>query len=141
MLNFCQWGLHQYSFPAKKIEGSQSYSAKVLQGDGSSSVSCQWTYTAHKKPVFAVTYLEASGLVASCDAAIHLWDPYMTGEVAFHFLNKAVVGKHCTTCFFVPKSFVKMRKSTQAFSRLFSRSYKIVVSKELVEKKYTISST
>ncbi|CAG0896539.1 unnamed protein product, partial [Cyprideis torosa] len=50
------------------------------QGDGSSSVSCQWTYAAHKKPVFAATYLSSSRLVASCDSSIHLWDPYLTGE-------------------------------------------------------------
>ncbi|XP_050717169.1 WD repeat-containing protein 81-like isoform X6 [Eriocheir sinensis] len=47
------------------------------QGDGSSHVSPQWTYTGHKKSVFGVTLCESMRCVASCDSTVHVWDPFI----------------------------------------------------------------
>ncbi|XP_065172882.1 WD repeat-containing protein 81 isoform X2 [Atheta coriaria] len=52
------------------------------QGDGTSSSTCQSTYPAHKKGVFAITFLEGLRLVASCDGVVHLWDPFMCAGIA-----------------------------------------------------------
>ena len=41
-------------------------------GDGSAKSGCQWTYTAHKKSVFAVTFLESVRVAASCDSTVHV---------------------------------------------------------------------
>ncbi|GIY32237.1 WD repeat-containing protein 81 [Caerostris extrusa] len=46
-------------------------------GDGSSHVPCQWTYTQHRKSVFAVSFLKSLRLVGSCDSTVHIWDPFM----------------------------------------------------------------
>nr|XP_006817040.1 PREDICTED: WD repeat-containing protein 81-like [Saccoglossus kowalevskii] len=54
------------------------------RGDGSSRMSCQWTYNSHKKSVFNVTFLESMRLCASCDSNVHIWDPF-TGSRVFQF--------------------------------------------------------
>ncbi|KAF8785971.1 WD repeat-containing protein 81-like [Argiope bruennichi] len=46
-------------------------------GDGSSHIPCQWTYTQHRKSVFAVSFLKSLRLVGSCDSTVHIWDPFM----------------------------------------------------------------
>ncbi|GFY55894.1 WD repeat-containing protein 81 [Trichonephila inaurata madagascariensis] len=46
-------------------------------GDGSSHIPCQWTYTQHRKSVFAVSFLNSLRLVGSCDSTVHIWDPFM----------------------------------------------------------------
>ncbi|KFM78641.1 WD repeat-containing protein 81, partial [Stegodyphus mimosarum] len=46
-------------------------------GDGSSLVPCQWTYTQHRKSVFAVSFLDSLRLVGSCDSTVHIWDPFL----------------------------------------------------------------
>lgn len=41
-------------------------------GDGSTQVPCQWTYTQHRKSVFAVSFLDSLRLVGSCDSTVHV---------------------------------------------------------------------
>jgi WD repeat-containing protein 81 len=53
------------------------------QGDGNSAVGCQWTYSQHKKSIFAVSFMECAGLAISADsAAIHVWDPFVGSPVS-----------------------------------------------------------
>lgn len=51
------------------------------QGDGTGVSNCQWTYTAHKKSVLTITFVESLRLVASCDSVVHIWDPFMGANV------------------------------------------------------------
>lgn len=51
------------------------------QGDGSSHVSPQWTYTGHKKSVFGVTLCESMRYAASCDSTVHVWDPFICATI------------------------------------------------------------
>lgn len=51
------------------------------QGDGSSSLPARFVYTHHRKPLLGVSFIEASRLAASCDGAVHLWDPFVGTSV------------------------------------------------------------
>ncbi|XP_064623672.1 WD repeat-containing protein 81-like [Lineus longissimus] len=57
-------------------------------GDGSMKSGCQWTYTAHKKSVFAVTFLESIRVAATCDSTVHLWDPFVGMGIKVFETNK-----------------------------------------------------
>ncbi|KAF2347870.1 Anaphase-promoting complex subunit 4 WD40 domain, partial [Trinorchestia longiramus] len=51
------------------------------EGDGSAQCSPQFTYTRHKKSVFGITFCERHRLAASCDSAVHIWDPFVGAMV------------------------------------------------------------
>jgi len=51
------------------------------QGDGSASVASRFVYPHHRKPLLAVSFVEGSRLAASCDGAVHLWDPFVGTSV------------------------------------------------------------
>ena len=47
------------------------------QGDGTSAVAPQWTYSLHKKAINNVLFLDGLRLAVSCDTAVHVWDPFV----------------------------------------------------------------
>lgn len=51
------------------------------QGDGSGSVSSSYVYQQHRKPLLGVCFVDAARLAASCDGAVHLWDPFVGTSV------------------------------------------------------------
>lgn len=67
------------------MSGSRDKTVKLWsmrsQGDGLNTCYCQWTYNAHKKSILSITFLESMRLVASCDSAVHIWDPFLGANV------------------------------------------------------------
>ncbi|OQR77919.1 hypothetical protein BIW11_06751, partial [Tropilaelaps mercedesae] len=54
-----------------------------LRNSGGDAVGCnaQWTYTLHRKSVFAVHFLDSHRVVGSCDGSVHIWDPFLGSSV------------------------------------------------------------
>ncbi|XP_046448529.1 WD repeat-containing protein 81-like isoform X2 [Daphnia pulex] len=51
------------------------------QGDGNNSVSASYVYQQHRKPLLGVSFIDTARLAASCDGAVHLWDPFVGTSV------------------------------------------------------------
>ncbi|CAH0384398.1 unnamed protein product [Bemisia tabaci] len=47
------------------------------EGDGNHVSNCQWTYTSHKKSVMSLVFVDKHRVIASTDATVHLWDPFL----------------------------------------------------------------
>ncbi|KZS10887.1 Uncharacterized protein APZ42_024536 [Daphnia magna] len=51
------------------------------QGDGNNCVSASYVYQQHRKPLLGVCFIDTARLAASCDGAVHLWDPFVGTSV------------------------------------------------------------
>ena len=65
--------------------GSKDRTVKIWslrsQGDGTSTIGPQWTYSSHKKSIATVSFLESIRLAVSCDTTVHIWDPFVGSAV------------------------------------------------------------
>ena len=62
-------------------------------GDGTAVGAAQSVYSGHRKSVFSVSYLATSGLAASCDGVVQLWDPFINNLV--HEVEAGRTGSFC----------------------------------------------
>lgn len=51
------------------------------QGDGNSCITASYVYQQHRKPLLGVSFIDTARLAASCDGAVHLWDPFVGTSV------------------------------------------------------------
>ncbi|XP_067941415.1 WD repeat-containing protein 81-like [Watersipora subatra] len=76
--------LHALENENSFISGGKDKTVRLwsLRNTGAGDTRCtsQFTYVEHKRPVFSAAYLDSVKLIASCDGAIHVWDP-VTGAL------------------------------------------------------------
>ena len=63
-------------------------------GEGEAITVAQSVYSGHRKSVFSVGYMEAQGMMASCDSTVQLWDPFVCSTVAEYEGGRGV--SYCT---------------------------------------------
>ncbi|CAF1331576.1 unnamed protein product [Adineta ricciae] len=54
------------------------------QNDNATKVESRWSYTGHRKSVFAISFLESLRLAATCDGSVHVLDPFR-GQVVCRY--------------------------------------------------------